>query len=172
MPGTVAALHRYPVKSLQGEPLALVAGLLYWCVLIFKPFLVPVLWALVIAAALAGIFGRLVGLTGSRGRAGVLFALLGIVLVLGPSYVLSKSLVGSVADMRDKLEAGTLDVPPPPEGLGNVPGIGPRFEQIWQQADANVQSVIEQFEPQIRAALGWFVGFLAGVGGQRQTGGQ
>ncbi len=146
--------------------LTLAAFLLIWCFSILRPFLIPVMWAIILAVALKGVFERMVRMVGGRrGLAATLFALLGIALVVYPSYKVGGSLVGSIQGISRQIESGTLDVPPPPERLQNVPGIGERLYDAWMLSNTNVQQAAVQLEPQLRAFGSWLLGFLAGIGG-------
>ncbi len=142
------------------------AGLLVaWCFVILRPFLVPVVFATILAVALNGGYQKLVALAGGRrGLASVMFAILGIALVVGPSYKIGQSLVGSTRDLRTALEAGTLQAPPPPESIQNIPVIGERVYGAWHLASDDMQQAVVQFEPQLRAAGRWALSFLAGMG--------
>jgi len=145
---------------------ALVAGLILWCFLIVKPFMIILTWAVILAVALKVLFEKLVGMVGGkRGWAATVFSLVSILLVVVPSYFIGGSLVGSIQSLRESLNAGTLQAPPPPESLQNLPLVGARAYEAWTLASDDVQQAMIQFEPQIRAFGGWLLHFLAGLGG-------
>jgi predicted PurR-regulated permease PerM len=144
---------------------ALIAIIAVWCFRIFHPFLMPVMWGLIIAVALFPIFRRFRSLLGGRsGLTGVLFTLLALVLVIYPTVQISASAVGSVSDLYDRMEAGALAVPPPSESVAEWPVIGERTYRTWSRASVNLQATLEEFEPQIRALAGRLVGFIGGLG--------
>ena len=144
---------------------ALIAIIAVWCFRIFEPFVVPVMWGLIIAAALFPIFGRFRSLLGGRsGLAGVLFTLLALVLLIYPTVLISRSAVGSVSELHDRLESGTLTVPPPSESVADWPVIGERTYRTWSRASVNLQDTLEQFEPQIRGLVGRLFGIIGGLG--------
>ena len=150
--------------------LALAALLLFWCLTILRPFLIPVMWAIILAVALKGVFERMVKMFGGkRGLAATAFALLGIAVVVLPSYRVGQSLVGSIAGLQEQIDSGTLTVPPPPESLRNIPAVGEQFYETWTLANTNVQEAAVQLEPQLQAFGSWLLGFLAGVGGMVVT---
>jgi len=144
---------------------ALGAFLLIACFVIIRPFLVILLWAVILAVALSGVFEKLVGLVGKRGRAGVVLSLIGVAAVVIPSYATGGSLVTSVLELRGELESGELQAPPPPPNIQDFPVVGQQIFDAWQLASDDVEEAMVQFEPQIAAARGWVVGFLAGIGG-------
>ncbi|UCF19181.1 MAG: AI-2E family transporter [Gemmatimonadota bacterium] len=144
---------------------ALIAIMAVWCFRIFEPFLMPVMWGLIIAVALFPIFRRFRSLLGGRsGLTGLLFALIALVLVIYPTVQISASAVQSVSDLHDRMEAGTLAVPPPSESVADWPVIGEQTHRTWSQASVNLESTLEEFEPQIRALVGRLVGFIGGFG--------
>ena len=72
--------------------LVVVAGLTYWCFLLFRPFLIPLVWGMVIAVALNPLFSRLESLLGGRRKlAGTLFILVGLGALIVPAYGFSRS---------------------------------------------------------------------------------
>ncbi len=146
--------------------LALVAGLILACFLIVKPFMIILTWSIILAVALQTPYEKLVGMVrGKRGWAATIFSLVTILLVAVPSYFIGGSLVGTVQSLRESMEAGTLEAPPPPESLQNLPLVGARAYDAWNLASDDVQQAMVQFEPQIRAFGGWALRFLAGLGG-------
>ena len=146
--------------------LTLAASLIIWCFLILRPFMIVLLWAVILAVAFQGVFEKLTAMVGGRrGVAATVFSVLAIGLVVYPSYVVGGSLVGSIRSVQEAMDEGTLQAPPPPEWLGNVPAVGERAYEAWLLASDDLQEAVVQLEPQIRAAGRWLLGFLAGMGG-------
>ena len=146
--------------------LTLAASLVIWCFFILQPFMIVLLWAVILSVAFQGVFEKLCGMVGGRrGVAATVFSILAIALVVYPSYVIGGSLVGSVRSVQEAMDEGTLQAPPPPEWLSNVPMVGERAYDAWLLASDDLQQAVVQLEPQIRAAGRWLLGFLAGIGG-------
>jgi predicted PurR-regulated permease PerM len=145
--------------------LAVVALLVVGCFIVVRPFLILILWAAILAVALSGMFEKLVGIVGRRGWAATVMSLLGIAFVAGPSFVTGTSIVDSLRQLQSSMEAGTLQAPPPPESVKGLPFVGEPIYAAWTLASDDIQTAVEQFEPQIRAVGAWAVGFLTGVGG-------
>jgi len=116
----------YLAKSLDiAIRLALIAIVVVSCFRIFSPFLTPVVWGVVIAIALFPIYTKLRGWLGGRDRlAGALFIVVGLALILIPTYLLTASAVdeagaGKVLKLVDALEDlddvqsvyGNFDIP-------------------------------------------------------------
>jgi len=146
--------------------LTVVAFLVFWCFMILRPFVIVMLWAVILAVAFEGLYEKINGvLGGRRGPAATLFAILAIAALVVPSYTIGGSLVGSVRSVQAAMAEGTLQAPPPPESLRGIPVVGERAYDAWLLASDDVQQAVVQFEPQLRTAGGWLLGFLAGIGG-------
>jgi len=149
--------------------LALVGLLAVFSFVILQPFMILLLWSVILAVALQTPFEWLARKLGKRGVAGTVFSLVAIAAVVIPSYAVVGSLLVTAQDIRADLEAGTLQAPPPPESLANVPAIGQRAYNAWALASENVQEAVTRYEPQLRAAGRWLLGFLASIGGSILT---
>jgi len=81
--------------------LVLVAALAYWCFLLFLPFLMPLVWGIVIAVALSPLFSWLESLLGGRRKlAGTLFILVGVGALIVPAYLVSESVFEGMKWLR------------------------------------------------------------------------
>jgi predicted PurR-regulated permease PerM len=145
--------------------LTLLAIMLVMCVVIVRPFAVLILWAIILAVALAGPYEKLAGIVGRRGWAATIMSLTSVALIAVPSYFTGTSLIESVRELQSRLEAGTLEAPPVNENVQSIPVVGEQIFDAWTLAHDDIQAAVEQFEPQLRAAGEWAVGFLTGVGG-------
>ena len=146
--------------------LSMVVGLILACFLIMKPFMVILTWAVILAVALRAPFEKLAGMVkGKRGLAATVFSLMAILLLVVPSWFVGGSLVGTMQSLQASLEAGTLEAPPPPESIENLPFVGERVYEAWTLASDDVQQALVQFDPQIRAFGGWLLRLMASLGG-------
>jgi predicted PurR-regulated permease PerM len=139
--------------------------LTFWCFTIALPFLVPVIWGMIIAIAIHPGYHRLCRALGDRGRlAAVLVSLLLLVLLILPLLVLSRALVDNVTSLARALTEGGVTLPPPPEGLAGWPVIGPPLDRFWRLGSDNLGSMLGQVAPQLKALAGWLVSLMAGAG--------
>jgi predicted PurR-regulated permease PerM len=144
--------------------LAVVALLAVWCFQIFRPFLLPMIWGMIIAVALAKPFGQLVGLVGGRrGIAAAIFTLAAIVLIVLPTFRIADSVVRSSVDLAQQMEAETLQVPPARESVRDWPLIGNRLYDSWNLAATNLDAAVARFTPQLRTAGGWVIAKIRGL---------
>ena len=144
--------------------LGVLAVLLAWCFQILKPFISPVVWAIIIAIAVYPVFERLNARLGGRRKltAAVLivFALLCIIL---PGVQLAVSSVDSLKALSTKMDGGVLKIPPPPTDVESWPVIGKFVAEWWQKASENIQSILVKFAPQVTALLKWLLKSLVGT---------
>lgn len=142
-------------------------GLLaYWAGLLISPFVLIVIWAAILAVTLQPVYEWLKKKFGGRGSlASLLITLLALAIILGPAGLLATSTVETAQELTAKLEAGTLDIPPPEESVKEWPVIGERAFAAWTQASTNITAFAKQHSETIKGALGGFLSAAAGVGG-------
>ena len=110
--------------------LVLVAGLVVWCFAILRPFISTIVWALIIAAALHPAYKWLLQkFNKSTGLTSFVFTAMILVALITPVFMLSGTLVDTAREYSTELADGTLQVPPPPEGVKEWPVIGDKVPQ-------------------------------------------
>ena len=145
--------------------IGLLALLVYWCILIFKPFLIPVLWAIIIAVAIHPLYVKFESLLGGKRKLALsLFTIIALAILIIPSILLASSMVDAVQHIAKQLEDGTLRVPPPPDNVAGWPLVGTRLHALWRAASENFMATVEQFAPQLKVARIWLLSTAAGVG--------
>jgi predicted PurR-regulated permease PerM len=145
--------------------IGVVAALAVWCLEIARPFLVPVLWGVIIAVAVHPGYHRLeTRLRGRRVLAATLFTLLMLVVLVVPSLLLGGSLVTGAERAAAAFQAGELDVPPPPDSVAGWPLVGPELHRFWQLASDNLQEAVKQASPMLKDAGRWLLDAAASTG--------
>jgi predicted PurR-regulated permease PerM len=125
--------------------------LLFWCFNIIKPFIGIVVWAIIIAVAIYPLHVSLAAKFGGRHKtAAIIFALVGLAVILVPTWLLGESTFGGLKTLGQDLRAGTLTIPPPNPGVADWPVIGEKTYEIWSGAAANLQATAVQYEEQLR----------------------
>jgi predicted PurR-regulated permease PerM len=151
--------------------IAVVGLLVVWCFKIFSPFLIPLVWGIILAVALRPVYAAIESAVGGRRK---LAATLLVVLCLGvlavPVVALSGSLVEGVRFVSDTVESsveGELRIPPAPPSVAGWPLIGPVLFETWSAASTSLETALKPFQPQLRAFGGWLVGVAkqAAMGG-------
>lgn len=136
-----------------------------WCFQIIRPFLIPVIWGIIIAIAAYPGYRRLQSLLGERPRlAATAFTLIALILLIVPTMMLSDTLVAGVQRASGHLREGTIHIPPPPEKVGTWPLIGKPLANFWELASVNLEEALGEIKPQIKVLGGWLLTSAAGVG--------
>lgn len=145
--------------------LGLVFLLVAWCFQIVRPFIVPVVWGVIIAVATYPGYHWLLGALGQRNRlAATLYTLFTLILVIVPAVLLTGTLVDGATGLASDLSDGRLNIPPPPQSVGTWPLVGQETERFWRLASVNIQAALQQIEPQVKMAGRWLLATAAGAG--------
>lgn len=145
--------------------IGILGALVVWCFEIARPFLVPFLWGVIIAVAIHPAydwFERRLG--GRRLLAAGLFTLLMLIVLVLPSLLLGGSLVTGVRNAAAAIQAGTLQIPPPPESVSAWPVVGEPLHRFWQLASDNLQDALAELTPFLKNVGRWLLGTAAGTG--------
>ena len=130
-----------------------IAVLLYWCFTIVSPFLSIVVWGLIISIALYPTHVALSArLGGSEKLSATILVLIGITVIVVPTWILADSTIGGLRSIAAELEDGTAQVAPPADRVADWPVIGNRVYEVWSAAAINLEATMNQFEPQLRSA--------------------
>ena len=131
--------------------IAILGTMVFATVRIIQPFIMPVLWGIIIAVAVDPLVSRIAKrLGGRRKTASILFAIVVIAALVIPSFMLASSSVDTIQSVAAKLDNGSLQVPPPPVGVKDWPVVGVPLYKSWTQASNNLQGTIKTFAPQLK----------------------
>jgi predicted PurR-regulated permease PerM len=133
-----------------------------WCLRIIAPFISIILWGMIIAVALYPLHQSVaVKLGGSEKLSATLFVVLGLAILLVPTFILAESSVTALKTVGGQLNSGTVTIDPPDESVADWPVIGERVYEIWTEAAEDLEETINQFEVQLKE-LGGKVVRIAG----------
>lgn len=137
-----------------------------WCFRIVHPFVVPVVWGVVLAIAMHPPYRRLDAALGGNHRrlAATLLTIVMLVVLVVPAVILTDTVLSGARTVADGLQAGTLHVPPPPESISDWPLIGSRLHAFWQLLSENIATAIAPLRPQLQAFAKWLLSGAAGAG--------
>lgn len=148
--------------------LAVLAFLIYWTLVLIRPFVPILAWSIVLAVAFYPVFDFLSKLLGDRPRlAAAILTAINLAIVIGPATWLGLSALDGVKTIAESLNTGNLVVPsPPPQGLKDWPLIGPQLYEFWIRASSNIQTVLRDVAPYLKPLAGTMLGLAgdAGVG--------
>jgi predicted PurR-regulated permease PerM len=126
-------------------------GILAWCFRLLEPFIVPVVWACIIAVALNPVcdwFQEKLG--GNRKWASVIVTLLMLSILITPTTILVSKTFESFQYVTDKIDNDELQVDPPAQRVREWPLIGDATFKIWNEASINLDKTLQKYEPQIQ----------------------
>ena len=146
--------------------ITLIALLAYWCFLIFKPFLIPVLWGIIIAAAIFPLFQKFEKLFGNHKKVAlILFTTIALSILLVPSVMLFSSMAETAQSIAKSMQEGTLQISPPSKNVAEWPVVGETIYKFWNAASNNLVTALSQFQPQLKAVATWLASAAAGTVG-------
>jgi predicted PurR-regulated permease PerM len=129
------------LNTTQLFQLLLILLLLVWCFLIVQPFILLLVWAIILAVALYPLYNRIASRfsEGKRKWATTLFALILALLLFIPLYYLVDSIVSSSRGIVEQLQEGTFQIPGPDPSVSEWPVIGERLYGEWAAFSQNTQ---------------------------------
>lgn len=145
--------------------LGVLALLIYWSFVLVQPFLVVVLWGVVLAVAVYPVFDWLADRLGGRRRlAAALITFLGLLITIGPVTWLGFGLVDNAHDLYERIASGEVSIPPPFEGVKGWPLVGDQIHQLWQLASVNLKAALINVAPQLKPYGSTLLGAAGSVG--------
>jgi predicted PurR-regulated permease PerM len=132
--------------------------------LIFKPFLLVIIWAIIIAVAIYPVFlkVKLLFKGSAKIAASVLTTTLLLVLLV-PTVLMAGGLIESLQGLSTQLSEGSLTIPPPTENVTELPVIGEKVASIWTVFSTNLENGIKQFTPEIKNIGEWLLGSVSSL---------
>jgi len=145
--------------------IGIIVVLVAYCYQIVRPFIVPVVWGVIIAVAQYPMFLRLrTALGGRNALAATLMTVTGLVVLITPTALLSDTMVTGARDLTRALQEGTLEIPPPPDSVAHWPLIGERLAEFWGLASDNLENAADEVRPQIKIVVKRLVTIVANAG--------
>jgi predicted PurR-regulated permease PerM len=142
-----------------------IALLLVWCFKIIEPFVVPVLWGIIIAAGVYPFYKKLASLLGNKEKlAATLITIFALALLIIPSVLFTETTISGLKELSTRMDEGTLTVPPPAEEVADWPVIGKSTYEIWKLASVNIGAAIEKLQPMLEKYAPKLLSAAAGLG--------
>lgn len=146
--------------------LAVIVIIVFGTFRVFSPFLMAVIWAIVLAVTFQPVYKRTKNLLGGKSKlAGAVFVIVCLAIVIVPTVLLTDSLLDATVGIVKKAEAGTLVIPPPTEKVKDWPLIGERAYDLWYGASVDLAGTAAKLQPQLRNLGERIVSGVGGVGG-------
>ena len=135
------------------------------CFTIITPFVVLVLWGVIIAVAIYPIFTKLKAMLGGRNKlASILYTLIALTILMTPTIMVSNSLIDTSTAIAESYAEGTLDIPPPNDKVKDWPVIGEKTYKLWSGLSSNLQKTLKHYRPQLKEASKTLLSAVAGAG--------
>ena len=126
--------------------------LLILCFQIIAPFLTIVAWAMIIAVAIYPAHLMLARKLGGREKtSATIFVLVGLAILVIPTYMTADSSFTALSTMGHDLKAGSVSISPPDESVADWPVIGKKVYSAWSSAADNLEATLKNFQPQLVA---------------------
>jgi predicted PurR-regulated permease PerM len=162
------------VAELQGRELTrilltviVIGGLIAASLWILRPFLGAIIWAIMIVVATWQLMIRVQRWAG--GRRWVAVTVMSLVLLMVLVVPLSAA-IGTVVSHVDDIVAWAKNLrefklPPPPSWLPDLPLVGPRAVQLWQDVGAEgLQALAAKISPYASGLTAWFISQMGSFG--------
>jgi predicted PurR-regulated permease PerM len=144
--------------------LLLIVILLAWCVMIILPFLIPILWGIILAITLFPLYERLLKLLkGKKALASAIITGILLVLLIAPSVWLISSMVEGVQQVISSIRDHGLVIPSPDPRVAEWPVIGGPVHDTWQLLTSNIEAAIKSYREQILLVGDKFLGVIKSV---------
>ncbi|HMB77022.1 MAG TPA: AI-2E family transporter [Kiloniellaceae bacterium] len=143
--------------------LAIVGLLIFWAIKIIGPFVLVVLWGVILAVTLYPVYTWLASKVGSRLSA-FLLTLIALAVLIGPVGLLVTIFVDDLREIAQKFVNGEIQVPPPSDGIKSWPLVGDDLYDFWSLASSNLEEALSRVQPQIKTLGGTLLSAVAGVG--------
>jgi len=124
--------------------------LVYLCVQVFAPFTGLMLWALIVAVALYPLHLKLAGKLGGRpGLSATVIVLTGLLVIGGPTVMISQSFASHLQSAYNKFDSGQLTIPTPSKEVAEWPLVGEKVYEFWSDAAENLPAFLKGARPQL-----------------------
>ena len=145
--------------------IALLLLVLAWCFYIIRPFIIVLVWAVIIAVALYPVYKRMISALGEKKKKliTVIFTIIVAAIIVVPSYFLVASLVRTTKLTAEKVRTNSLEIPAPKEDVKEWPFIGEELYREWNDISDNLENYIKNHQEVILDIGGRLLGGVTGV---------
>jgi predicted PurR-regulated permease PerM len=146
--------------------MSLLALMTITCYIILKPFVLLMLWSIILAiATYPGYQWLSRALHGRQRLAAVICTTLLLAVVIVPALLLAGTLTSAAQSIATGVDNGTLTVPPPPAKIAKWPVIGPPVTSMWSLASTNLSEALGKLTPYLRGYTPRLLSASASLGG-------
>jgi predicted PurR-regulated permease PerM len=138
--------------------IAMTLLLFTWCFYIVKPFIVPLVWSLIITVSIYPVYTRmLIAFKGRQNLTAILVSLILLLIIVVPVVMLAGTLANSGEGVARQLADGTLTMPLPTEKVASWPLIGESLFKYWTLVATHPVEALKPIAPQLKIAGQWLI---------------
>lgn len=127
--------------------------LLAFCFKLLLPFLMPILWGIILAIILYPFFNFLQRkLKGRKTLASVLITVVIVGLLIIPVIYILNAATSNIMELKESFDAGTLTIAAPAETIKDWPVIGKPLYEFLYSLSTDMQDALIKYKPQIAQA--------------------
>jgi predicted PurR-regulated permease PerM len=147
--------------------IVVLAAILYWSFNIIEPFILLMVWAIIVAVALYPMYQKIIGVFKGKKKGLItsLFVVVLLALIILPTISATQSIVDTSKDIYHNFEQGSLKIPPPNEAVKEWPLVGEKLYGAWYKASTDAESFIKENPEQVKGSLGWLFDSFKGLMG-------
>lgn len=133
--------------------------------LIVAPFVIMIIWGIIIAVAIFPFFVKSVKFFGNKkALTAFVFTLVLLSIIIIPSILLTGSTAHGYQNLRTAYQEGKLIIPEPTEEVNDWPLIGEKLYAAWDLAAHNLRQFFQKYAEQVQGFAGWFVETMTSLG--------
>ena len=142
----------------------LIVGLGAVCFQALSPFLRLLAWSIVLAVTIYPLHQKLARrIGGKQGLTSTILVLIGITLIVVPSWLLMNSFADSIHGFIGAVQQNTLQIPEAREGIKKLPIVGNKIYGAWSKAHGDLPGLVQSMQPKISELARDAVGMVANI---------
>ncbi|WP_136480008.1 AI-2E family transporter [Cognatitamlana onchidii] len=147
--------------------IVVLSGIIIWSFFIAKPFLMLIVWSILVAVALYPLYLKALNMFKEKRKGLVTGLFVGVLLLLivMPTLSIAGSIIDSSKEIFHNFEQGTLKVPPPSTSVKDWPLLGNKIYDLWSSASSDLEKFILKNPDAVKSSVGWFFSSFAGIMG-------
>jgi len=143
-----------PYKSKQIFEVILQLGLVFlilgFCIKLLLPFMMPILWAIILAIVFYPAFNFLQKkLKGRKSWASFIIVAVLLIIIIAPTVLFVNSVTASISELKTGVENGTLKVATPGQNIKDWPLIGDKAYDFLYSLSTDLKAGILEYKEQI-----------------------
>jgi len=125
--------------------------ILYWSLVLVRPFIAIIAWSAILAVSLHPTFVRAVALLGGRRKlAAAAVTMAALLIVVAPTIWITLGVLEALRSVAEQLQSGGVSVPTPSESVKRWPLIGEPLFQFWHLAFTNLKEAVHELVPYLK----------------------